>query len=50
VDSLTTSQVLFLIVLGIIALGIMAFAGYVLSTSMWGATERWQERRSSRRT
>lgn len=43
-DSLTTSQVLFLIVLGVIALGIMAFAVFVLATSTWGATERWQQR------
>lgn len=48
-QSISTSQVIFLIVLGIIALGIMGFAVYMFSTSMWGATQRWQARRRPRR-
>lgn len=48
-QSITMSQVLFLIVLAIIALGIMAFGVYVVSTSMWGVTQRWQERKRPRR-
>ncbi|MBX7161227.1 MAG: hypothetical protein K1X95_13135 [Acidimicrobiia bacterium] len=48
-QSITTSQVLFLIVLGAIALGIMAFGLYVVSTSMWGVTQRWQARKRVRR-
>lgn len=48
-QSITTSQVIFLIVLGIIALAIMGFAVYMFSISMWGAAERWQARRRPRR-
>jgi hypothetical protein len=38
-DELTTAQVVFGAALGTIALGIMAFAGYVISSTMWG--DRW---------
>lgn len=43
------AQVIFSVALGIIALIITVFAVYVLSTTVWGSTERWQLRRTSRR-
>ncbi|MFN8106108.1 MAG: hypothetical protein U0U69_16815 [Acidimicrobiia bacterium] len=48
-QTITTSQVLFLIVLAIVALVIFAVAAFVFSTSMWGVTERWQARKRPRR-
>jgi hypothetical protein len=42
VDELTTAQVVFGAALGTIALGIMAFAFYVVSSTMWG--DRWIRR------
>lgn len=46
---LDTAQIVFSIFLGIIALIITLFAIFVLSTSVWGSSRRWQLRRSSRR-
>ena len=35
--------------IAIIALAIMVFGLYVVSTSMWGVTQRWQARKRPRR-
>jgi hypothetical protein len=42
VDELTTAQVVFGAALGTIALGILAFGFYVVSSTMWG--DRWVRR------
>jgi hypothetical protein len=37
-----TAQVIFSIALGVVALAVVAFAAFVLSTTMWG--NRWVRR------
>lgn len=48
-QSITTSQVLFLIVLAVVALVIFGVGLYIFSISMWGVAERWQARKRPRR-
>lgn len=48
-ESITTSQVLFLVALAAVAIVILAFAVFMLSTTVWGATQRWQARKHVRR-
>ena len=40
---MTTAQVIFSVALGVVALIIVSFAIYVVSTAMWG--NRWTEKR-----
>ncbi len=43
------AQVIFAVALGVVGVIITLFTLYVLSMSVWGATDRWQLRRNSRR-